>query len=130
MMTTPTHADGQNDAKWDPGELRRSAPGPKSDEHRTMAMLAWALLLAGVVAFLPGLAAGIVAYVKRDGAPALWRGHYDRIIRMFWIWLILVMIGTPLVLILVGYAVLAVAAIWTAVVGVIGLIRAIENKPA
>ncbi len=128
---TAKRIDGQGDARWEPDlPPTGGAPGPKHDEHRTMAMLAWALLLAGVVMFLPGLAAGIVAYVKRGGAPPLWRGHYDRIIRMFWIWLILVMIGTPLVLILIGYAVLAIAAIWTAVVGVVGLIRAAENKPA
>ncbi|MGZ0189121.1 MAG: hypothetical protein ACKVH0_14145 [Alphaproteobacteria bacterium] len=48
---------------------------------------------------------------------------------MFWIWVILSIIGVPLILLFgLGFLVLAVATIWTAVVGVLGLIRAAENK--
>ncbi|MEQ9126088.1 MAG: hypothetical protein RIM80_26385 [Alphaproteobacteria bacterium] len=96
-----------------------------------MAMLAWALLLAGVLTFFVGIVAAIVAYAKRGAAPPLWQGHYDAVIRMFWIWLLLTIVGTPLILLLgLGYLVLAVAAVWTAAVGVRGLIRASENRPA
>ena len=111
-MTTPLRPD---EAFPDPSRTSESADGPSDDEHRTMALVAWGLLLGGVVAFLPGLVAAMVAYAKRGDAPPLWRGHYDRVIRMFWIWLILVIIGTPLILVLIGYPILAVAAIWTAV---------------
>ena len=71
---------------------------------------------------MAALAAVIVAYVKRGDAPPLWREHYTATIRMFWIWLILSIIGLPLILVFgLGFLVMAVATIWTAVVGVLGL---------
>lgn len=92
-------------------------------------MLSWALLLAGLITFFGALAGVIVAYVKRGDAPPLWRAHYDGVIQMFWIWLILSIIGAPLVLLFgLGFIILAIATIWTAVVGVLGLIRASENR--
>ena len=104
------------------------------NEARTMAMAAWALLLAGVVTFLPGLVAGIVVYAKRGSASQLWRGHFDAVIRMFWIWFWLTLIATVLIWtligIVVGWPLLAVAIVWTAAVGVRGLVRAIESRPA
>ena len=129
-MRLPTLNDAAQDADWRPtGE----PPPPNrdgKDDHRTMALLAWALLLAGVITFVAGPVAAIVAYAKRRDAPLLWRGHYDAVIRMFWIWLLLTVAGTPLMLVLVGYPILAIAAIWTAAIGVRGLIRASENRPA
>ncbi len=101
------------------------------DEYRTMALVAWALLLAGLVTFIAGVAAVVVAYVKRGDAPTPWRSHYDATIRMFWIWFLLTLIGTPLIWLFgLGFIVLAVATVWTAVVGVGGLMRAAENRPA
>jgi uncharacterized membrane protein len=49
---------------------------------------------------------------------------------MFWIWLVLTCIGVPLTLILIGYVPLAVAAVWTAAVGVVGFIKVLESRPA
>jgi len=70
-------------------------------------------------------------FVKRGEATVLWRSHYDGVVRMFWIWLLLTIIGTPLILLFgLGYLILGVAAIWTAVVGVVGLFRAADNRPA
>lgn len=128
-MTVQDRIEG--DAAWRPDDRAPPPPdGQDSNDERTMAMLAWALLLAGVVTFIAGVVAVIIAYARRGGAPDLWRGHYGAVIKMFWIWLLLLVIGTPLTLIVIGYAVLAVATIWTAVVGVRGLFRAAENKPA
>lgn len=127
-MSVQDRIDG--DAAWRPDDPAPRPPnGADSNDERTMAMLAWALLLAGVVTFVAGVVAVIVAYARRGNAPEPWRGHYGAVIRMFWIWLLLLVIGTPLTLIVVGYAVLAIATIWTAVVGVRGLFRASENKP-
>lgn len=122
------------DAEW--RATGDAAPASRADgahdrDDRTMVLLAWALLLAGIVTFFAGLAAVVVAYVKRGDASDLWRSHYDGVVRMFWIWLLLTIVGTPLILLFgLGYLVLAVAAIWTAVVGVSGLFRASENRPA
>lgn len=101
-----------------------------AEDHRTMVMLSWALLIAGVITGFAALAAVIVAYVKRGGSPNLWRGHYDRVIRTFWIWVVLSIIGAPLILLFgLGFLILAAAAIYTVAVGVVGLSRAAESRP-
>jgi len=127
----------EGDAEWrhdmteDTLEGDATTTARTREDHRTMAMLAWALLVAGVVTGIAAFAAVLVAYVKRDDAPELWRGHYDGVVRMFWIWLLLTVVGTPLILLFgLGYLFLATAAIWTAVVGVVGLFRASETKPS
>ena len=73
-----------------------------ADDSRTMALAAWVLLLAGVVTFLPGIIAAIIAYAKRGNAPEPWRGHFDAVIRMFWIWFWLTVIATVLIWTIIG----------------------------
>ena len=93
-------------------------------------LLAWGFLLAGIFTFIFGIVAVVIAYAKRGDAPPLWQSHYSAVIRMFWIWLVLTCIGVPLTLILIGYIPLAIAAVWTAAVGVVGFIKALESRPA
>lgn len=137
-MTDPNRpGETEPDASWNLPPDRAPPPNPEAapgadhadrSDERTMALLAWALMLAGIVTFIAGIAAVIVAYVRRGDADPLWRSHYDGVVRMFWIWLVLTLIGAPLTLLLVGYPILAIAAIWTAAVGIRGLFRASENR--
>ena len=131
-MTRSSIPDGRKDAEW---QAAAAPPHERltedADDLRTMALLAWALMLAGVVTFLAALAGVVVAYAKRGAAPEPWRSHFDRVIRCFWIWLLLNIVGAPLILLFgLGYLVLAVAAIWLAATGVVCLVRAAENRPA
>lgn len=116
-----------NDQSW-------NTPPPTAsnldDNERVIVLLAWGFLLAGIFTFFFGIVAAVVAYVKRNEASTLWRGHYDAVIRMFWIWFVLTIIGAPLTIIFIGYVPLAIAAVWTAAVGVVGFIKALENRPA
>lgn len=134
-MSEPDKSSLGRDAEWrtQDGEVAESRQASPEDDgrsdHRTMVLLTWALLLAGLFTFVAGIAAVIVAYAKRGDAGAPWRSHYDKAVQIFWIWLLLTLIGAPLTLVLVGYVVLAIAAIWTAAAGVVGLIRASENRP-
>jgi|GEM_PF-1692815 len=126
-------ADGRSDAEWrtQNSDANSGAETAGGQDQRTMALLGWALMLAGVVTFFAAVAAVIVAYVNRGNAPQPWRSHFDKIIGSFWIWLILNILGAPLILLFgLGYVVLAIAAIWLAVVGVVNLFRAADNRPA
>jgi uncharacterized membrane protein len=100
------------------------------DDERMVVLLAWGFLLAGIFTFVFGIVAAAIAYAKRSDAPEIWHSHYSAVIRMFWIWLILTVIGVPLTIILIGYIPLAIAAIWTAAVGVVGFLKALESRPA
>lgn len=141
MANPPVRPEG--DATWDPagganaspahgrqdGPPQGRAPAERGEDYRTLALLAWVLLLAGLFTFIGGVAAVVVAYVKRSDAPPLWQSHFSAIIRMFWIWLALTIIGAPLILLFgLGYLVMGAATIWTAAVGVLGLLRASENR--
>ena len=100
------------------------------DDERMVVLLAWGFLLAGIFTFVFGIVAVVIAYAKRGAAPPLWQSHYSAVIRMFWIWFVLTCIGVPLTLILIGYIPLAIAAVCTAAVGVVGFIKASERRPA
>jgi uncharacterized membrane protein len=129
MTQSPSVQPSDAQYRENPGNGSPPLAPPAGDDYRTMAMIAWALLLAGLVKGFAGIAAVIVAYIKRDEAPPLWQSHYNATIRMFWIWAILSIIGGPLILLFgLGFIVLAVATIWTAVVGVLGLVPAAENR--
>jgi len=69
-----------------PGQDRPMPPGQGPIvENSQVAMIAYALFLAGfLVPFLPIIAL-IFAYVNRDSAPAWLATHYTWIIRTFWI---------------------------------------------
>ena len=128
-MNDPRLSDGNQggDQSWHPPP----SPAPVADnDERMVVLLAWGFLLAGIFTFVFGIVAVVIAYAKRSAAPPLWQSHYSAVIRMFWIWLVLTCIGVPLTLILIGYIPLAIAAVWTAAVGVVGFIKALESRPA
>ena len=116
------------------GDQNWRTPPPQAaaghDDDRMVVLLAWGFLLAGIFTLIFGLVAAVIAYMKCSSAPPVWQSHYNAVIRMFWIWFVLTIIGVPLTLVLVGYVPLAIAAIWTAAVGVVGFIKALESRPA
>ena len=82
-------------------------------ELRDMAALVYALYTASVLVGITLIGGAIVAYLKRDEAAGTWlESHYRWQIRTFWWFLLWGVTGVLTSFILVGFAVLGVAAIW------------------
>jgi uncharacterized membrane protein len=87
----------------------------ENDEQKlkTIATVVYALQAAGFFVGITWIIAVIVDYVKRDDARGTWlESHYRWQIRTFWFGLLWGAIGGILVLVLVGFIVLAADAIW------------------
>jgi uncharacterized membrane protein len=101
------------------------------EQHlKTVATVAYALQAAGF--FLGGLTwiiAVIVDYVKRDDARGTWlESHYRWQIRTFWFGLLWGVIGGVLVVVVIGFGVLAADAIWIIYRIVKGWLRLAERR--
>jgi uncharacterized membrane protein len=98
---------------------------------QTWAIIVWALFIASYfTAALSGIAAVIIAYVKRDdlaGTP--FESHMTSAIRTFWISLIVGIIGIVLMFVFIGFIILLLLALWQLFRTIRGLIRAIDGQP-
>ena len=112
-------------------------------EDRTMPAVVYALYLLGIVNGLTILVGLILAYANRGGASAWARSHYTFLIRTCWLWLawvaiggLLLLIGAPLSLILVGLPIFALGWLiiglvhaWFALRAIIGVIYLARDEP-
>ncbi len=93
--------------------------------------IVWGLyILSLATGGLLSLVGVILAYVWR-GSPAdgPLATHFSKQIKVFWITLVLTVIGAVLTLVLIGYLVLLAAGIYMLVMSIIGIVRAFDGKP-
>ena len=120
-------------------------PGAATDtDARTMVLIIYGLFLAGILTGgLTSIVGVVLAYMGRSSAPAWAATHYEFQIRTFWLTLlaaaalvVFAVAAVPLVLVLVGLAMLllvgplcVVLGVWYAVRCVVGLVRALDGRP-
>jgi uncharacterized membrane protein len=91
------------------------------------ARIIYVLYLVGLVVGVTAIVGLIMAYVYRDDAPDWLRTHYELQIRTFWMMLLYAVISGILCLILIGFLLLLVVAVWWIVRCVKGL-KYLEQK--
>jgi uncharacterized membrane protein len=96
---------------------------------KTIALVAYVLQAIGFFNGITWIVAVILDYVKKDDAAGTWlESHYRWQIRTFWWGLLWGVIGSILLLILVGWFVLAAAGIWIIYRVVKGLVYLSEGR--
>lgn len=112
-------------------------------EDRTMPAVVYALYLLGIVNGLTIILGLILAYAKRGEAGEMARTHYTFLIRTCWLWLawaliggLLLLIGAPLSLVLIGlplfalgWLVIGLVHIWFALRAIVGVIYLARDEP-
>ena len=102
-----------------------------STDPKTWAMIVWGLYIASYfTAFITAIVGLIIAYVKRDevaGTP--FESHMTSAIRTFWISLIVGIIGTVLLVVGIGFIILAALAVGHIFRVIRGMVRAIDGRP-
>src|SRR5687768_4616133 len=97
---------------------------------KTIATVVYALQAVGFFIGITWIVAIVVDYVKRDDARGTWlESHFTWQIRTFWWGLLWGVIGAVLLLILIGWLVLAAAGIWIIYRIVKGAMYLSENRP-
>ncbi|MCB1969096.1 MAG: hypothetical protein KDG54_01685 [Geminicoccaceae bacterium] len=79
---------------------------------------------------VPILAAAVIAYVCRGGAVEPYRGHLHYGTSTFWWSLLMVIAGSILSIILIGYVLLALAWVYIAWRTIRGWLRLMDGRPA
>jgi uncharacterized membrane protein len=90
-------------------QARVVAMDPKA---ASSANIVYILYLVGLIIGITPLVGVIMAYLNRGEAPDWVKSHYQFQIRTFWIGLLASVVGALLIIILVGWIILLVAAIW------------------
>jgi len=102
----------------------------KLNSLKTMAIVVYILQAVGFVSGITWIVAVIIDYVKKDEAAGTWlESHYRWQIRTFWWGLLWGVIGSILLLILVGWFVLVAAGIWIIYRIVKGALYLNDGKP-
>ena len=76
------------------------------------AKLIYILYLVGIVVGVTGIVGVVMAYINRNDAPDWVRSHYDFQIKTFWIGLLMMVVGTVLSFILIGFLVFIFWIVW------------------
>ena len=102
---------------------------PNSDV-KNYVFIAYVTYAVGLLILFTPVVGVIMAYVKRDEAQgSIYASHVDYLIKTFWVSLVGTVLGTFTTLILIGWLILLVTAIWFIYRVVIGLIKLNEDKP-
>lgn len=102
---------------------------PNSDV-KNYVFIAYVTYAVGLLILFTPVVGVIMAYVKRDEAQGtIYASHIDYLIKTFWVSLVGTVLGTFTTLILIGWLILLVTAIWFIYRVVIGLIKLNEDKP-
>jgi uncharacterized membrane protein len=102
-----------------------------ADENslKTLAIVVYALQAIGFLVGITWIAAVIIDYVKLEEAKGTWlESHLRWQIRTFWWGLLWTIIGTVLLLVLVGWLVLAAVLVWAIYRIVKGWLSLNDNK--
>ena len=101
-----------------------------SSDVKNYVFIAYVTYAVGLLILFTPVVGVIMAYVKRDEAQgSIYASHVDYLIKTFWVSLAGTVLGTFTTLILIGWLILLVTAIWFIYRVVIGLIKLNEDKP-
>lgn len=100
-----------------------------ANENTTNALIVYILYCVGFVVPVTALAGIILAYVSRKEASAFLQSHYDYQIQTFWIGLVVLVVGSILAFVIIGYLVLLGWFVWTLYRVIRGLILLNDKKP-
>ena len=101
-----------------------------SSDVKNYVFIAYVTYAVGLLILFTPVVGVIMAYVKRDEAQgSIYASHIDYLIKTFWVSLVGTVLGTFTILILIGWLILLVTAIWFIYRVVIGLIKLNEDKP-
>ena len=101
-----------------------------NSEVKNYVFIAYVTYAVGLLILFTPVIGVILAFIKRDEAQgSIYASHIDWLIKTFWVSLIGLLLGRLTILILIGWLILLVTAIWFIYRVVIGLIKLNEDKP-
>jgi uncharacterized membrane protein len=106
-------------------------PDARPDPHgdRTLALVNYVLLLLALSNGITALIALVIAFMRRDTAPAWLRNHFDFQIRTVIYAIIIAVVGFVTIPVLgLGLLIWLIGAIWLVIRSVVGLMRLVDGR--
>lgn len=111
-------------------DMETNVVNAPSSDVKNYVFIAYVTYAVGLLILFTPVVGVIMAYVKRDEAQgSIYASHIDYLIKTFWVSLVGTVLGTFTTLILIGWLILLVTAIWFIYRVVVGLIKLNEDKP-
>ena len=111
-------------------DMETNVVNAPSSDVKNYVFISYVTYAVGLLILFTSVVGVIMAYVKRDEAQgSIYASHIDYLIKTFWVSLVGTVLGTFTTLILIGWLILLVTAIWFIYRVVIGLIKLNEDKP-
>ena len=96
---------------------------------KSTALVVYVLYLLSWIIGITGLIGVIIAHIKKsDAAGTAFESHFSNQIKIFWIGLLLAIVGALTTFFVIGWLILGIAAIWVLYRTIKGLLRAIDGK--
>lgn len=112
------------------GPVADSSLSEAQQQAKTHALVAYVLMVLGLITGIFWLAGAIWAMVKKgDARGTLFEDHYANIIKTFWVGLAVTILSLILSVVLIGYITLFAVWIWSIYRIIKGLARLTSNKP-
>ncbi|MFA5241236.1 MAG: hypothetical protein WC029_05780 [Sulfuricella sp.] len=109
--------------------MNEPANTPDPDSAKTLATVVYALQAASFFVGITAIAAIVINYVKIDDVQGTWlESHFRWQMRTFWFGLLWGVIGSILLIVLVGWFILAADAVWVIYRIVKGWLKLNEGK--
>ncbi len=110
--------------------LMTTASASNSNEHKAHALLSYILMAIGLFTAIPLLIGAIWAMLKKNAAlGTIYHSHLVNVTRVFWWSLFWWIVGGIFALVVIGYAVWAVAWLWALYRVVDGLVKILSDQP-
>ena len=93
------------------------------------AKVIYILYLIGIVVGLTAIVGVVMAYVKKNDAPAWVQNHYRFQIRTFWMAVLFSLVGAVTSVVLVGFAIMLFTVVWLIVRCIKGMSFAEKGEP-
>lgn len=104
---------------------------PRKIDLNLLCHVSYLLYALGFVYGVSAIIAVILIYIKKDeAAGTLFESHFNWLIKTFWVGLALAIAGIFTMIFMVGFLLLAAAAIWTIYRVVKGWVALYERRPA
>ena len=111
----PSSAPRQTDRWLEPG--------------RTNALVIYILYLASFVIGITGIIGIVLAYINRGKAGGFVESHYTFLIRTFWLGLLYAVISVALMMLVIGFLLMFVVAVWFIARCILGLQALQRGEP-
>lgn len=103
---------------------------PAPDKDKRVVLLIYILYFIGLPTIgATSLAGVIIAHLKANEVADPWRSHLDYQIRTFWLSIAIAIVGSILMLLLVGWFVLLLLPLWILIRCIKGFLVANDNRP-